>query len=224
MPLPLWTIRKIADELGIPESTVRYYRDQFERHIPAVGRARRRRYAEPAVAVLRFIAEAYASGQQREDIAAALDEMRGDGTAAPQASGFPVVRDAATAAALEQLMAGEVHRQEALWHLAQQVTRIGEALVEQQGTLGEIVHRLEVAGRSLPAPSVERRAQPPGPEPEALADLKKELETERELVERLRRAKLDLERQLLQVKRPSGAPPPRPSVVSRLLGRERAAD
>ena len=224
MPQPLWTIRKIADELGIPESTVRYYRDQFERQVPAVGRGRRRRYPEEAVAVLRFIAEAYAAGQQREDIAAALAEMRGDEPPdLPLASTtLPALRDPAMADALDRLVEGEAARQEALWQLAQQVSRIGEALEHQQATLQDIVRRIEDGARALPPPpAVERRAAPPAP---AAADgeaLRQELDTERELVERLRRAKLDLERQLVRSRADTGGPPERTSVIARLLGRDR---
>jgi DNA-binding transcriptional MerR regulator len=62
---PLLTLRQVADELGVPESTVRYYRDAFLDHIPSVGTGRRRRYPPPAVAVLRSIAEGYAAGRSR---------------------------------------------------------------------------------------------------------------------------------------------------------------
>ena len=40
----LYTIREIAQELDLPESTVRYYRDAFPEHIATVGTGRRRRY------------------------------------------------------------------------------------------------------------------------------------------------------------------------------------
>lgn len=44
---------ELARELGLPESTTRYYRDVFATHVPSVGRGRKRRYPEEAVAVLR---------------------------------------------------------------------------------------------------------------------------------------------------------------------------
>jgi len=224
MPHPLWTIRRIADELGVPESTVRYYRDQFERYVPAVGRARRRRYPEDAVAVLRFIAEAYATGRQRDDIAAALAEMRGEAVPEPRPpSALPALRDPALSAALDHLVAGEAQRHEALWQLATQVSRLGEALEQQQATLRDIVQRFDDGSRALPPPpAVERRAQPPGPVPEDMEALRQELVTERELVERLRRAKLVLERQLVQSQEVLPGPVTRSGgVLGRLLGRDR---
>lgn len=225
MPPPLWTIRKIADELGIPESTVRNYRDQFEQYVPAIGRARRRRYADEAVTVLRFIAEAYAGGQHREDIAAALADMDMLGPQVPEArpaGTLPALRDPAVSTALEQLMANETQRQEVLWQIAQQVSRLGEALEHQQATLADIVTRFENDSRSFPPPpTVERRAQPPVSVHEDLAALRGELDTERELVERLRRAKLELERQLVRSREAPPAPPKRPQgVIARILGRD----
>jgi DNA-binding transcriptional MerR regulator len=65
---PLFTLRELADRLSLPESTVRYYRDAFLDHIPSVGTGRRRRYPEPALAVLRTIARGYASGRTRAEI------------------------------------------------------------------------------------------------------------------------------------------------------------
>ena len=70
---PLLTVRQVADELGLPESTVRYYRDAFLDHIPFVGMARRRRYPPAAVAVLRTIAQGYAEGRSHGQILAGLD-------------------------------------------------------------------------------------------------------------------------------------------------------
>jgi len=53
----LLTIAEIAQELKLPESTVRYYRDRFADFIPTVGRGRGRKYKPEALEVLRFIAE-----------------------------------------------------------------------------------------------------------------------------------------------------------------------
>ena len=59
---PLFTLRELADQLSLPESTVRYYRDAFLDHIPSVGTGRRRRYPPAALAVLRSIAKGYGAG------------------------------------------------------------------------------------------------------------------------------------------------------------------
>lgn len=44
----LHTLREIARTLGLPESTVRYYRDAFSSYVPTVGRGWRRRYPPAA--------------------------------------------------------------------------------------------------------------------------------------------------------------------------------
>src|SRR5690349_18194602 len=68
----LYTLRQLADQLGLPESTVRYYRDAFLDHIPSVGTGRRRRYPAQAAQVLRSIAKSYAEGTPRADIIASI--------------------------------------------------------------------------------------------------------------------------------------------------------
>ncbi len=51
------TMAQIAQQLGLPESTVRYYRDKFSEWIPVVGEGRYRRYRPEAVEILRIIAD-----------------------------------------------------------------------------------------------------------------------------------------------------------------------
>lgn len=53
------TIAEIAKELDIPESTARYYRDNFIDYVPSVGEGRKKRYRPETVEVLRFIAEGF---------------------------------------------------------------------------------------------------------------------------------------------------------------------
>jgi DNA-binding transcriptional MerR regulator len=50
------TMAQIAQQLRLPESTVRYYRDKFSEWIPVVGEGRHRRYPPEAVEILRIIA------------------------------------------------------------------------------------------------------------------------------------------------------------------------
>ena len=61
----LLTVREIARELGLPESTVRYYRDAFAGYLPAVGTGRRRRYPLEAIPLLRVVADGYAQNRAR---------------------------------------------------------------------------------------------------------------------------------------------------------------
>lgn len=51
------TMAQIAQQLSLPESTVRYYRDKFSEWIPMVGEGRHRRYRPEAVEILRAIAD-----------------------------------------------------------------------------------------------------------------------------------------------------------------------
>lgn len=58
----LLTLKEIATELGVPESTVRKYREKFSSFIPSVGSGRSMRYRGEAVAVFQDIRH------QREDM------------------------------------------------------------------------------------------------------------------------------------------------------------
>jgi len=73
--MELLTISDIAKRLGLPESTVRYYRDRFPEYVPSVGDGRRRRYRPEAVDVLRFIADGLRNDRTATDIAEALSRM-----------------------------------------------------------------------------------------------------------------------------------------------------
>lgn len=70
--MELLTIAEIARRLNIPESTVRYYRDRFEKYIPDVGSGRSRRYQKNALEVFRFIADNMRSNVPVEDVEYAL--------------------------------------------------------------------------------------------------------------------------------------------------------
>ncbi|NLY42212.1 MAG: MerR family transcriptional regulator [Desulfovibrionales bacterium] len=66
------TLREIAAQLDLPESSIRYYRDRFKEFIPFVGQGRRRRYTTEAVAVFAFISTEMQRNTAYEDIVAAL--------------------------------------------------------------------------------------------------------------------------------------------------------
>jgi len=72
---PLMTIADIAKTLGIPESTVRFYRDRFEKFIPSVGSGRQKRYRPETLDVIRYIAEAYKRNEPHWQIEEALSRM-----------------------------------------------------------------------------------------------------------------------------------------------------
>ena len=154
---PLLTLRQVAEELGLPESTVRYYRDAFLDHIPSVGTGRRRRYPPPAVAVLRSIAQGYAAGRSRERILHGLDGMAprpADVSMPPEPAprerqqGQPEVSNLELLAAIVD---GEREQRDALWHMAKEIVRLTEVLEGQERVLTEIADHAGVSGAGQPA-------------------------------------------------------------------------
>jgi len=154
---PLLTLRQVADDLGLPESTVRYYRDAFLDHIPSVGTGRRRRYPPPAVAVLRSIAAGYGSGRSHQQILHGLDGMAprpADVRAAPDEAPRSRPHDPDEVSNLELLAAivdGEREQRDALWHMAKEIVRLTEVLEGQERVLTEIADHAGVSTAGQPA-------------------------------------------------------------------------
>jgi len=156
---PLFTLRELADRLELPESTVRYYRDAFLDHIPSVGTGRRRRYPPAALAVLRSIAEGYASGLPRTEVlrhidgaAPAAEPVRGTASPASKGGRRPPVAETTEVTNLDLLAAivdGEREQREALWQMAQEIVRLTGVLESQEKVLNEISDH---TGFSLRAP------------------------------------------------------------------------
>jgi DNA-binding transcriptional MerR regulator len=222
----LYSIRDIARELGLPESTVRYYRDAFSAYLPSVGSGRRRRYPAEAVPLFRLVAEGYAQNRPRTEIERALQDATGGlpaGNPPPALAlrgyGWEGRRDEVLAAVLE----GERERREVMWQMARELVRLGEAVERQHVLLTKLTDQLGAgvrpvaAGPAVSPVSGEAELLAPGwgdrnvaatsqeasPDSAAeateetareLAALREELVRERELVERLRRSKLEIER------------------------------
>ena len=181
----LLTLKQLAAELGLPESTVRYYRDAFLDHIPSVGTGRRRRYPPQAVAVLRSIARSYAAGRQRSEISRAIGQAapRNATLAVPTAQAQPqrALEDVSNLDLLAAILDGEREQRDALWQMAKEIVRLSEVLEGQDHVLVEIADRAGVAvpGRAFaapqPAPALHAPAPaaapaaPPPPEPPAPA-------------------------------------------------------
>lgn len=68
----LLTLSEVAQRLGLPETTVRYYRDRFAPYLPMVGEGRSRRYPPQAVERLRWIVEQLRAGSSVQEIEAQL--------------------------------------------------------------------------------------------------------------------------------------------------------
>ena len=72
MPGDLLTAAAIASEVGIPESTARYYLRKYAAWVPTVGTGRQRRYRRETATVLRFVADLHREGTGSELVEAAL--------------------------------------------------------------------------------------------------------------------------------------------------------
>jgi len=173
----LLTLKQLAAELGLPESTVRYYRDAFLDHIPSVGTGRRRRYPPQAVAVLRSIARSYAAGRQRSEISRAIGQAapRNATLAVPTAQAQPqrALEDVSNLDLLAAILDGEREQRDALWQMAKEIVRLSEVLEGQDHVLVEIADRAGVAvpGRAFaaPQPAPALHAPAPAAEPPAPA-------------------------------------------------------
>ena len=262
---PLFSLRDIARELEIPESTVRYYRDAFVTHIATVGRGRRRRYPQEAIDVLRAIKHGYGAGKSREEIEAELSGVRVQQPVRARPRARATGAPGSAEDVLHSILEGERERREALWQMAREIVRLGEAVQHQQVVLGEIADRLardadraltpgnsspneepgasgqssdtehgaavgeSVAVSNATAPQEIHLDKAPDAGSQDLAGqvdaLRAELTRERELVERLRRSKLEIERRAaaaearLDDENPDGDRREGRSLLDRFLGR-----
>jgi DNA-binding transcriptional MerR regulator len=73
MEKTLLTAKDIAVDLGIAESTLRYWRDRYETFIPHTGKGKRRRYPREAIEVFSFIADVSQTLTTSEEVITALD-------------------------------------------------------------------------------------------------------------------------------------------------------
>lgn len=64
----LLTIKEIAQNLGIPESNIRYYRDKFESYLPYEGEGRKRRYRPEAQEIFAYIKDQFGKNKTGEEI------------------------------------------------------------------------------------------------------------------------------------------------------------
>jgi DNA-binding transcriptional MerR regulator len=243
----LYGLCELARELRLPESTTRYYRDVFASYVPSVGFGRRRRYPEAALSVLRFVADAFASGRTRDEIAVALENGAapgdGDSRIGPAEIAFPT-RDEKPVRVLASLIDGEREQRELMWQMIRELSRFGDAIERQHQILSELVeHVFHSATRQLPAPGngdeletvvdaeVMLEAEPPDRDTVAeghqscrddMTALREALETERDLVKRLRQSKLELERRAAAAESElAQARDLEPSLLRRLFERDR---
>jgi DNA-binding transcriptional MerR regulator len=224
------SIREISRRTGVPESTLRYYRSLFPEYIPTLGSGRNRRHPEEAVSVFLRIARLFANGETRGTVRRELQrgpplaehvERSRDGESSVELTrAFPVeVAEPPGRLApheLDQLLAAMLVRDRELVTMHRDLLELLEKLIHTLGSLAgspawKYGDRLEPAippPRQEPAMATrgqsdsEERQTPGGPlELERLRD---SLQRERETVERLRRARLELEQRLARLEREGG--------------------
>ncbi|MDD4953276.1 MAG: MerR family transcriptional regulator [Desulfovibrionaceae bacterium] len=64
----LLSVAEIARRIGVPESTVHYWKNRFAQHIPSVGQGRQKRFKSEAVAVFTAISEMLKDGHTAKDV------------------------------------------------------------------------------------------------------------------------------------------------------------
>lgn len=160
----LLTLRQLALELEIPESTVRYYRDAYLDHIPSVGTGRRRRYPREAAQVLRTIANSYGAGRSRAEIVAAIHHHGGTSpgavvrtTTEPPQRAVPL-EDVTNLDLLAAILDGEREQRDALWQMAKEIVRLTDVLAGQDKVISDIADQ---AGVKLQPPKTQPALQSP---------------------------------------------------------------
>jgi len=223
------SVREISRRTGVPESTLRYYRDVFPEHIPTSGRGRKRRHPEAAIPVFQRISRLFEEGASRHAVRRALrsDSPQGaprpasvdDGGTAPKWDERPhaLTRREPGAMAgpeLEDLLAAMLTRDRELVSMHRELLQVLEGLIRALAFMasGEARYGEPPPSRFSPPPASADESVPAADAEEEeyyetadvtdeLQRLKESLASERETVERLRRARLELEQRLRQIER-----------------------
>ncbi|UCC73664.1 MAG: MerR family transcriptional regulator [Gemmatimonadota bacterium] len=216
------SIREISRRTGIPESTLRYYRYLFPEYIPTVGSGRNRRHPEQAMAVFRRISRLFTAGESRStvrrELGGASPARAPDGpfwNGEPQATvtrGYEV--ELAKPAGdldrldIEHLLTAMMVRDRELASMHRELLELLEKLLHALGSLASAQAtgwRAQRTEPAIPPPRSEPAAGRQSPsEALELERLRESLQRERETVERLRHARLELEQRLARLEREGG--------------------
>jgi DNA-binding transcriptional MerR regulator len=223
------SIREISRRTGIPESTLRYYRSLFPDCIPTIGVGRARRHPDDALPVFARIARLFNAGESRTAVRRELQldgAATGDGAVADP--DFVILEEAherpraryeiaraeppgqLTSRDLEDMISAMLMRDRELAAMHRELLELVEQLIR---TLGPLVGARSGAGPVGPPfgplePAIEPvRPADPAAEPSSTNDdleveqLRDRLARERETVERLRKARLELEQRVARLER-----------------------
>lgn len=133
----LMTIAEVAKELKIPESTARYYRDNFMDFIPYVGEGRKKRYRPETVDVLRFIADGFKRKLTASEIEDGLGEMF------PQNMDDEQVTARSKAVVQQQSESDATPSDLQLQNVLEQVNMTMQVMTDQQKEITELRDKLE---------------------------------------------------------------------------------
>ncbi|HWR03515.1 MAG TPA: MerR family transcriptional regulator [Humidesulfovibrio sp.] len=173
----LLSVAEIARRLGVPESTVHYWKNRFAQHLPSSGAGRQKRFRPEAVEVFRIIAEMFSLGHSAQDVMEALGKnfpltasLEGDHFATGS------FREGADAPFSHK------HPRESESQLADTAVRMAAAIAKEMGaeiarSIGEGLrqHLSGVAGAAL-GPGEAREALPSGLDAEELSAIKNVVE------------------------------------------------
>jgi len=208
---------------------------------------RKRRYPVDALTTLRFIADSFATGKTRDEIRVALnngstplrdtnEETEPEFRATPLTSKQDRV--------MTSIIEGEREQRELMWQMIRELSRFGDAIERQHYILSELVeHVFHDADRQLRAPcpeheigsivdaeivmegegkATERKPDESRSTHDDVEVLRRALETERDLVNRLRQSKLELERRAAAAEAAlEHAQEQEPGLLRRLFERDR---
>ena len=163
MPGDLLTAAALAGELGIPESTTRYYLRRYAAWVPSAGEGRGKRYRREALDVLRFVADQHRAGLSADLVEASLSS-RFPINAQPQQPTVTTQQQSVTTAEDARALFDALVRQAVRDEVS--------GLMAEVTTLREEVQRLTAAlaaqqGQQEPQPTA-TAGQPPAAPPEAV--------------------------------------------------------